>query len=226
VDQGCSLEEAELIIGEFSKLHAKFWNDPRLDSEMDWLPSYEHMPNLNITWFLYRKSIDICIKKYPELIQGEALKVAQVIADKFPQVYAKFATGDQTIIHGDGYVANMYFDDQGRDVSFLDFQMVSRGQGVREITYLTAACLEPDVNEQNIERFLRMYCDLLKEQGIQYDFDTAWSQHQLSSLYFLVGCIVNGAMGHMQTEENNRLCVERAVKLVVNCKALEYIKQI
>jgi len=47
--EGCSLTEAETIIADLSRLHARFGNDARFADELAWLPSYAHQPNQNIT---------------------------------------------------------------------------------------------------------------------------------------------------------------------------------
>jgi len=172
---------------------------------------------------LYRYSVKLCQEKYPELMVGEAMTCATHVMEKFPELYAHFAVGDQTLIHGDAYVANMYFDDGGNKIGYLDFQMVTRGHGVREVTYLLGSCLAPEVTEGNIKRLLGVYCQHLAEQGVELSEHAAWQQHQESALYLMVSCIVNGALGHMQTEAINRQCVERAMQLVVNCNAMEYL---
>ena len=46
---------------------------------------------------------------------------------------ALWARPPLTLIHGDAHAGNLFFD--GPEVGFLDWQVVQRGQGMRDVSY-------------------------------------------------------------------------------------------
>ncbi len=74
----------------------------------------------------------------------------------------------QTIVHGDGKLANFCFSTDGKSAAAVDFQYVGGGCGMKDIAYFVGSCLREEECEKMEEKILDYYFEKLNDAFILY----------------------------------------------------------
>ena len=94
------------------------------------------------------------------------------------------ATLPRTLLHGDTHLGNTYSlaGDKG---GFLDWQLMTSGYGVHDISYLVTTSLSIAQRRDNEQDLLRYYLDKLAEYGVSQPptFDEAWLEFRRSLVW-------------------------------------------
>ncbi len=70
-----------------------------------------------------------------------------------------------TLLHGDSHLGNTYSLPDGRS-GLLDWQVIWRGPGLREVAYWMITGLDPDIRRDHERDLLARYLDGLREGGV------------------------------------------------------------
>ena len=109
-------------------------------------------------------------------------------------IHALWRQGTPTLIHGDVHDGNL-FTDGGRP-GFLDWALVARGPGMRDLAYFVSGSMSPDDREAQQEVLITAYQQRLLERGVfAPEFGELWQQYQHHVAYVWVGATVTLAMG-------------------------------
>ena len=91
-------------------------------------------------------------------------------------------TAPRTLLHGDFRLDNLFFD--ATSVTFIDWQIACRGQGIFDVAYFLSGCVEPAVRRAEEMRLLRLWHGLVTERGAGgFSFDDALLAYRRSVLY-------------------------------------------
>jgi hypothetical protein len=154
--EGCTLEQAMLVMETLARLHAKHWAiTPQRER---WLAV---IPN---------DAIDAMCATF----EGPHRRMlSQLVANSWRHNQRP----PQTIIHGDARVGNMLFARDGRSVHILDWQAVRRGKGVFDVIYFLSVSVPTAVRLQHETALLEHYRTALLAAGvpaydpIDFDYD-------------------------------------------------------
>ena len=135
----------------------------------------------------------------------------------------KWAEGPRTLLHGDAHLGNMYFQDG--EAGLLDWQVNQYGQGMRDIAYFMINSMGEDLRLAHQEDLVGHYLATLGEQGIVLDFDTAWRQYRLQSVYAWVAGVVT-APSRFQGPAVVEAGLRRACNAILDLDAVALIREL
>ena len=183
------LDEAGVVLTarHAAKLHAKYWNDPRLSSGELGVRRHDH------EWF--KPAWQEAIKGYWPVFEpkwraregslpDEAYAIGQRLSAHYGWVQTEVSSPPHTFVHGDIKPGNMFMMGDGTP-AFIDWQYTAVGKGCSDLAFMiiegydieTAAKLEPIVRAA--------YLEALVNEGVKgYDMAALERDWQLATLHF------------------------------------------
>ena len=215
---------ARVVMLALAKLHAAYWESPRLHGDLAWPRGSPRDPVFRIGRLLSDLSLRPAFERFGELIPGELQTAAGFVSRQRLALEALWARPPLTLIHGDAHLGNLFFD--GPEVGFLDWQVVQRGQGLRDVTYFLTNSLSVETRRAHGEELIRVYLAALAEAGAPpVPFSLAWEQHRLHALYTWISCLVTAAAATLQREGVVRAGLERSSAAVIELDSLGALRE-
>jgi hypothetical protein len=201
VDQlsGCTPDEASAAVAELPLLHAPRWDDPALD-RLAWLhgPSAERAQGYTaivstlVGGFLERYGTDL----EPEVVE----LVGRFVPRLTDHLLAD--DGPTTVIHGDYRLDNLLF---GLDrVVVLDWQTVSRGPALSDLSYFLGAGLVVDDRRAHEVALVEDYRRQMSTLGVELASDAVWEGYRRHSFSGLIMAII-ASMIVERTDRGDRM---------------------
>ena len=141
--RGIDVDHAELVLLEVARLHATWWDQPRLEA-LDWLPRLDGPTRRHNLTTIARSGWDpLC-----ELL-GDALTPAErALGDELPQrvddVLVRMGQPPSTLIHSDLQADNLLFAPNGTSVTVVDWQGAGIGPPAWDLAYFLSQSLDVD----------------------------------------------------------------------------------
>lgn len=208
------------LIANLARLHAAFWQSPRLESSFAWLPDRLSAGMYPVFDGIGRELIRYQVEHHRskrELLLPLGRSVDQLWEDLWTSQRI-LAKGPCTLLHGDTHVGNTYLLPNGGG-GFLDFQLSVRGHWANDVAYLLATSLAPE-NRRSYERqLIDSYLEELQRNGVAEPptAKEAWHCYRLAVIWGLViGWLITppANYGPIITEAN-------ISRLVAACQDLE-----
>jgi hypothetical protein len=162
--RGCSVDEAAMAIDELALLHGPMWGRGSTLDGYPWLSRGSGTTSPGIGAFL-EMLLPGFLERYADRLTPEVLDLIQRVVPKLGA--APPPSGPETVVHGDYRNDNLMFG--GERVCVLDWQTVSVGHGVADVSYFLGGSLLPDDRRAHERELLERYCARLSEQGVQLD---------------------------------------------------------
>ena len=183
------VESIRDLLGNLARLHAAFWQSPRFEKDLAWLPDRLSGGMFPVFDGIGRELIRYQVEQYEPksaLLAPLGRSVDQLWQDLWASQRA-LAAGPCTLLHGDTHIGNTYLLPDGAG-GFLDFQLSVRGHWANDVTYLLATGLEPEVRRQHERELLAFYLDALSRHGVDPppSTDDAWRAYRLAVIWGLV----------------------------------------
>lgn len=181
-----SLDYMRSVVAEFAKLHAAYWESPRFSEDLDWLvPPRRHEIALQL--------VEQALQQHADTMPAVFRDMAQLFLGDADGIYRIWGEGAHTVIHGDAHDANLFYD--GARPGFLDWAIVSKAPGMRDVGYFLAATLTAE-HLPMARELLAEYRNQLLALGVPApSMDELWQQFQWHAAYIWVGSTVTLAMG-------------------------------
>lgn len=186
VKEFVSVALVESLIDTLAKLHATFWQSPRFETDLSWVQSHSDgalafLQNHAATPLIQHEIDTENFKR--EMVQrlrttGPELREAMMAMHKHQ------ATLPRTLLHGDTHLGNTY-SLPGDIGGFLDWQLMTSGYGVHDISYLVTTSLSIAQRREHEQALLRRYLDKLSQYGVAQPptFDEAWLEFRRSLVW-------------------------------------------
>lgn len=170
---GVTAAEAEAVVAALGRLHGRWWGSPRLDDHgtggLAWVTANRDDPNRALFRVLISRAIGVLERLDADLLPP----VGRRILEGYVPVAADLDEGPHTVLHGDPHPGNVYFLDRpstsgaGGDITggLFDWQVTSRGNGVRDLTYFLVLALEPEVRRAHGADLADRYRDEVAAAG-------------------------------------------------------------
>lgn len=171
--RGCSVDEAALAIDELALLHGPLWGHPEQLDGYTWLNRGSGTTSPGIGSFL-EALLPGFLERYADRLTPEVLELIQRVVPKLKD--APPAEGPETVVHGDYRNDNLMFG--GERVCVLDWQTVSVGHGVADVSYFLGGSLLPEDRRNHERELLERYCGRLAEQDVALDLDVCLAQYR------------------------------------------------
>jgi hypothetical protein len=186
VTEAVSLHYIKSLIETLARLHAQFWESPRFDTDLNWVQSHTEgalceLQNRAATPLIQHEIDQENFKR--EMVQrlrtsGPELRGGMMAMHRHQ------ATLPRTLLHGDTHLGNTYRlpGDKG---GFLDWQLMTCGYGVHDISYLICTALSVEQRREHEQALLRFYLGKLAEFGVAQppSFDEAWLEFRRSLVW-------------------------------------------
>jgi aminoglycoside phosphotransferase (APT) family kinase protein len=203
-----TLVEARAAVTTLGRLHAAFWESPRLSGDLAWLRSAENNPQRRLEWWISARSNGPALAKFGELVPAEIRENAHRIHEHRQLLEAHWARAPRTLIHGDPHAGNLYFD--GEEAGFFDWQVVQVGPGLRDVSYFLVNSLDTELRRARERELLELYLATLAEGGVRGPaLADTWEQHRVFALYAWIAISVTAATAGLQEQRIVRRAVER-----------------
>jgi hypothetical protein len=220
-----SLDEAKAVVVALARLHAAFWEPPRVTVRFPWLRSPDRNPNAAIERFLCASAHRPTLSRFSHLLPSSVRRGAREIHKKRKALEHYWADGPLTLIHGDPHLGNLYFVDG--EPGFFDWQVLQRHQGIRDLAYFVVLSLDTEVRRTHERDLVRLYRETLRDRGVSnedLDPDKAWERYRSFSLYAYLGTSVTTAMSDLQPKHIAELGLKRAATAVDDLDALALLE--
>lgn len=190
-------EHARSTVDGLGALHARFWESPRFAADLAWIPERAGFgadggrseQSIRGAGHFVRRALEQIGADQPEVFRA----VGTLYATRTGAVLDAWDAGPRTLIHGDPHSGNLFLD--GATVGFLDWGMVSRSPGLRDVAYFCCNSLPTEVRRALEAELLDRYLAILGRAGVVLDRDAAWDQYRLFSVYSWVSAVSTVSVG-------------------------------
>jgi hypothetical protein len=181
---GLSVEQVDELLGTLSRVHAPFWNSPRLrdNGDLSWL---QHPVTGGFANFLRASGFSI-IRMFLDLPYKKALldatgEDADTMEATFWSLQEQVTANPITLLHGDPHPRNTYALPDGR-MGVLDWQLVRRGSWSHDVGYGLIGALPPDLRRAHERELLDNYRGRLHDAGVAAlpDREQMWTSYRQS----------------------------------------------
>ena len=164
-----------------ARLHAFWWDHPRLGQDIGSFPTWEEREQdccdavESATAFMAALGDDL---------NPRWRRVYERVLPALPGLFQRHLTGrDLTLVHGDAHLGNLLFPrDADTGAAYLaDWQFWHATIGGTDLAFMMAAEWEPETRRQLEHGLLRRYYDGLLAHGVQgYGWQQCWDDYRLS----------------------------------------------
>jgi hypothetical protein len=173
------LSALEAAVVELARLHARYWNSPRL-RELGWL---EHDAS---RLELFRKSLIGAVAKVRlrlgHCVPRDFAEAAALCGEHFATLIAARDQDPRTLIHGDLHPGQLICGAQGP--VFLDWQTVWVGTPGKDLARLISMSLPPMLRLSHERRLVAAYQTELQQRGVTgFDFETCMRDYRMGLLH-------------------------------------------
>ena len=227
IDAPISLDDIKNVMRLFGRLHASQWESPRLETEWRWLRSFERNRNLPLERWISARSNAPCIERYADILPKEVREFSGLIHVHRNALERYWSAGPRTLIHGDSHVGNMFFCED--EVGLLDWQVVQRGQGIRDVGYFLMNSVDVEMRRGHERELVELYVGTLRSRGVpdaELDPDLLWDRYRSQSLYVWIASSVTASMAQLQPDEVKRRALVRASAALLDHDAFALLDSI
>ncbi len=211
VGNRCTLEEAQTVMKALADLHASFWESPRFNADLRWVGCFENEPRRDLLSLLRRLTLRTVLAKYPDIIPEAVKRNSGLYENAYDRFRRFWSKGPRTLLHGDPHIGNLFFKD-GR-VGFFDWQVIWRGQGMRDVSYFLVNSVPTATRQQHQRDLIALYLERLEEQGAgPIRFEAAWQQYRSYAVYSWYASVVTSGAGNLQAPEIARAGLVRTTR--------------
>jgi aminoglycoside phosphotransferase (APT) family kinase protein len=177
------------LVTLLARLHARYWQSPRFDGELAWVPTRLSGGMFPVFDGIGRELIRYQVESNPfkQRLLAPLERSVDALWEALWRSQRKLATGPQTLLHGDTHIGNAYLLPDGTG-GFYDWQLMVRGHWANDLAYLLCSGLAAEVRGQHERGLIDHYLATLADAGVQNPptADAAWACYRLAAIWGLV----------------------------------------
>ena len=211
----CDIAHARGLIDAFATLHARFWESPRLTRELSWVRTWSTRTGYGVLKVFYARGRRGTLRRERPEVTPAVRAVAAALDAHSDAYYREFESGPLTLLHGDSHLGNTFAWPDGRS-GLLDWQVVWRGPGLRELSYWMTTGLEPEMRRTHELDLIGRYLDGLRAGGVQDvpSFAAAFERYRLFAAEAWDATAMTVNWPGLQAQENTDAAFRRACAAV------------
>ena len=193
VTSALSIDDIKSLIATLARLHARYWNSPRFATDLSWIQPHTHGSLYN----LFNDpgavpaliSHEINANQFKRELVERAGQTADGLYREFRKLQQHQAGLPPTVCHGDTHIGNTYLLPAGAAAGnrggLIDWQLMSRGYCMHDITYLLITGLAVKQRRDNQQALLRYYLAQLAANGVTPcpGFDEIWLEYRRAAVW-------------------------------------------
>jgi hypothetical protein len=204
---GCSIEEAALVIEELAPFHARWWGER---APADSFPRSSGDPRARQE--RYARRATTFLARHGDGLPPGVRTVVELLRSRLARVVVGLDEGPQTLTHADLHLDNLIFDGGDRSVVVLDWQTTCVGAPAWDLVLFLFGSLAPEARRTAERALLDRYAELVTTHGVRgYSGDGLRRDCRLALLALFAGTIVG--IGSLEADE--MLERERALQQAV-----------
>ena len=198
---GATITQIEAALKQAARLHAPYWDDPRLN---------------DIAWLQPRPNVDAMIRqmlaplyaqfreRYAERLSPEILAMGDAFIARSARYFDR-APSARTIQHRDFRIDNILFSGDGASAHVVDWQTLGIGPAASDVAYLIGTSVaDPALRAREEERLVNFYAQELRALGVNADADALWHEYRLYAFSGFVMAII-ASMNVERTERGDEM---------------------
>ncbi len=194
--KGCSVDDARLALREVAKLHAAWWDHPKLP-DMHWLTLGMDLWRTVMTE-AFPPAWQICLDQFGHLMSSAQRSAAPTLNVRALRAIDANAAAPLTILHADYRLDNMFFGTTDGEYEFavIDWQVANRGWGAYDVAYFLASNLDSALRRDQEMNLLREYHAALNDhrtRGGSYSWETCRADYVRSIAVMFTGAFATVA---------------------------------
>ncbi len=214
-----SHDEVAGLLSTLATLHARFWQTPRFDADLRWVPTTSRGGMYPVFDAIGLDLIRDQVRKNAfkqKLLAPLKRSLDQLWQDTW-RVQSLFDEGPVTLCHGDSHIANTYLLPGARG-GLLDWQLMVKGSWAHDVTYLIVTALEPEERRKHERELIAHYLQELRRRGVDGapEEDEAWLRYRQAVVWgIVIGWLITPPQnyGEAITAANIRRLVTAALDL-------------
>lgn len=213
--KGCSRDDAALALEQLARLQGPRWGDSAL-REYPLLTGISQ--NTEQMQQLYKSLEGGFVERYGSRLGQEFLPIVARLGDFLGRYHDRYQ-GPPSLIHKDYRVDNMMFGGP-RPLTVVDWQSLTLGCPVLDVSYFLGTCLDPQVRRQEERHLLAHYRQVLASYKIDLSEDECFALYRNYAPSGLV-IAVFGSMLVGETERGNDMFMAMAHRSCQLCMDLD-----
>ena len=180
-------DQSEQLIEGLARVHAHFWEDPRFDDELSWIPT-------PMRGSLGAQLIDSSRQQFEDDFPPVFGDLCRLYVEHHEAICDLWDAGPKTLIHGDCHSGNQFLDDG--TIGLYDWAVISKSPGIRDVSIFLGNSCETELRREGQERWLERYRRTLEERGIDApSYEDLWLAYRRTVLYGWVAATTTAGMG-------------------------------
>ncbi|MGH0031166.1 MAG: phosphotransferase family protein [Myxococcota bacterium] len=211
-------QRARRVVTGHARLHAAFWESERFAGDLAWVePPMRH----EIGALLVQQSL----AQFADTMPKAFAEIGALYVENHEAVCDLWEEGESTLVHGDSHLGNLFQD--GDEVGFLDWAVLSRAPGIRDVAYYLSNSMPTDLRRAEERALLDLYREQLLAAGAPApDADTLWRRYRRHVAYSWVAAATTAAMGEKwQPLSVTRPSLERTTAAVADLGTVDLFRE-
>jgi hypothetical protein len=211
----CDLAHAQGLVDTFAALHARFWESPRLVGDLSWVRTWSTRTGYGVLKRFYSRGRRGALQRDRPEVTPAVREVSAALDRHASTYYREFESGPLTLLHGDSHLGNTFSWADGR-AGLLDWQVIWRGPGLREVSYWMTTGLEPELRRTHDRELIARYLDGLRAGGVEDvpALDAAFERYRLFAAEAWDATAMTVNWPGLQAQENTDAAFRRACAAV------------
>ena len=224
VSDTLTLDQAALVVEQLACSHARFWNNVHLDPKYRWLAGpirfLEDALGTALAVPLMKRGLLLAGEHIPSALHAPAIQYA-----RHRRAAMRFLSdASKTLVHHDCHPGNLFWNNNGSMVGFLDWQLVRIGEGVSDVAYFLSTALNPTMRKLYEAELLVKYAQTLAENGVtDVDNIRLVQRYRAHLVYAFEAMIVTLAVGGMMNLDCNMELIRRTATAVEELDAFSVL---
>ena len=178
-----SIPECEQIVECLARLHAAWWNDPRIGKEIG-KPFVEERHSKRASTI--KKRTGKFLELLDDRIAGSRRNTLRDLPAVYPRLLERQGRGHLTITHGDAHAQNFLISRMRADCRIIDWEAWEVAPATDDLAFMMAVLWFSERRKRLERELLRRYHGALVAAGVgNYSWDSLWSDYQLSAIKHL-----------------------------------------
>ncbi len=181
--------QVRALVTLLARLHARYWQSPRFDGELAWVPTRLRGGMFPVFDGIGRELIRYQVESHPfkQRLLAPLERSVDALWEALWRSQRTLAAGPQTLLHGDTHIGNAYLLPDGTG-GFYDWQLMVRGHWANDLAYLLCSGLAAEVRRQHERGLIDHYLATLADSGVDDPptAQAAWECYRLAAIWGLV----------------------------------------